>query len=170
MYYYMKFLSAFLIFLIFSTINVSVADEVGNNIFVTQPKAKPAYVNGDLRYYPCSGFINKDLIPIVFNELKFISNTHNVSPPSGEHCFYIIGELNLGSTSITTYSVNMYINKESMTSCILGNYCEDIRTMLFKVKNEKLHRQYMITNLKRKLTKYMCVSHEGKMVSASGHC
>ena len=147
------------------------ADEVGNNIFVAQPKAKPTYVSkSGTRYYPCSGFINKDLIPIVFNELKFISNTHNVSPPSGEHCFYIIGELNLGSTSITTYSVNMYINKESMTSCILGNYCEDIRTMMFKVKNEKLHRQYMITNLKRKLTKTMCVSHEGKMVSASGYC
>ena len=170
MYYYMKFLSAFLIFLIFSTINVSVADEVGNNIFVTQPKAKPAYVKGDLRYYPCSGFINKKLIPIVFSELKMISNKHNVLPPSGEYCFYKIGKLNFGSTSLTTYSVEMYLNKASLMSCVFKDYCADTRMMMFKLKNKKLHRQYMIINVKRKLTKFMCISHGGKIVSASGSC
>jgi hypothetical protein len=168
----MKFLSAFLIFLIFSTINVSVADEVGNNIFVAQPKAKPAYVNfnGNVRYYPCSGFINKDLIPIVFNELKFISNTHNVSPPSREYCFYEIAEYEINSITLTYYMVNMYINKKSMKSCILANKCEDRRTMVFTEKNEKFYRQYMITNKNRELTKFMWVSHEGKIVNAAGRC
>ena len=72
--------------------------------------------------------------------------------------------------SITTYTVSMYINKESMTSCILGDWCEDVRMLTFTYKNEKLHRQYMITNLKRKLTKFMCFSNKGEIVNALGEC
>jgi hypothetical protein len=157
---------------VFSLFSLNIyADEVGNNIFVAQPKAQPTYVSkSGTRYYPCTGFINKKLIPIVFAELKLISNKHNVLPPSGEYCLYKIGKLNFGSTSLTTYSVEMYLNKASMRSCVFNDYCADTRMMMFKSKNKKLHRQYMIINVKRKLTKFMCVSHGGKIVSASGSC
>jgi hypothetical protein len=169
----MKNLSSIIFKLIlFSLLSFTVnANEVGNNIFVAKPIAQPIYVTKlGSKYYPCTGFINKKLIPIIYNELKALSNNYKVLPPSADYCLYKIGKLNLGSTILTTYNVEMYVNKASMMSCVYKDYCTDTRMMMFKLKNKKLHRQYMITNLNKKLTKFMCISHAGKIVNVRGSC
>ena len=149
----------------------SFADEVGNKMFVVKPVAKPIYITkSGTKIYPCNGFINKKLIPIIYNELVMISKANKVSPPDGKICHYKIGKLKLGKTSLTLYSVDMYVNKSSMMSCVTKNYCTDFRTMNFKAKNKKLHRQYMITNTNTKLMKMVCISNSGKIVNAKGGC
>ena len=58
------------VFFIYSTINFSAsANEVGNKIFVVSPIAKPIYTTkSGTKIYPCDGYINKKLIPIIYNE------------------------------------------------------------------------------------------------------
>ena len=49
---------------------ISLADEVGNKMFVVKPIAKPIYTTkSGTKIFPCNGFINKKLIPIIYNEL-----------------------------------------------------------------------------------------------------
>lgn len=152
------------------TLNAS-ANEVGNKIFVVNPIAKPIYTTkSGTKIYPCDGYVNKKLIPIIYNELKMLANANKISPPDGKICHYKIGNLKFGSRSITTYSVDMYVNKASMMSCVFKNYCTDFRSMYFKAKNKKLHRSYMVTNVGRKMTKMMCISHSGKVVSYTKGC
>ena len=160
------------VFFIYSTINFSAsANEVGNKIFVVSPIAKPIYTTkSGTKIYPCDGYINKKLIPIIYNELKMLSNANKILPPDGKICHYKIGTLKFGNRSITTYSVDMYVSKSSMTTCVFNNYCTDFRSMFFKAKNNKLHRSYMVTNVGRKLTRMMCISHSGKIVSATKGC
>jgi hypothetical protein len=109
------------------------------------------------------------LIGIVYNELKSLSAASNVAPPDGKRCFYSIANLQIFGKNIPTNSVNMYVDKKSMESCLFRNYCADFRTMNFVVKREKLFRQYMLTNVSRKLTKFMCVSMKGQLINM-GHC
>lgn len=150
---------------------ISFGDEVGSKMFVVKPIAKPIYTTKKgTKIYPCSGFINKKLIPIIYNELVMISKANKISPPDGKICHYKIGNLNIGKTSLTTYSVDMYVNKSSMMSCITKNYCDNFRSMNFKAKNKKLHRQYMVTNANKKLMKMVCISNSGKVVNAKGGC
>ena len=99
-----------------------------------------------------------------------LSNANKILPPDGKICHYKIGTLKFGNRSITTYSVDMYVSKSSMTTCVFNNYCTDFRSMFFKAKNNKLHRSYMVTNVGRKLTRMMCISHSGKIVSATKGC
>ena len=57
----------------------SFADEVGNKMFVVKPVAKPIYTTkSGTKIYPCNGFINKRLIPIIYNELVMISKANKV--------------------------------------------------------------------------------------------
>ena len=159
-------------FFMFSILSLNAAaNEVGNKIFVVNPIAKPIYTSkSGTKFYPCDGYVNKKLIPIIYNELKMIANANKISPPDGKICHYKIGTFKFGARSITTYSVDMYVNKSSMTSCVFNNYCTDFRTMYFKAKDKELHRSYMVTNVGRKLTKMMCISHSGKVVSATKGC
>ena len=150
---------------------ISFGDEVGSKMFVVKPIAKPIYTTKrGTKIYPCSGFINKKLIPIIYNELVMISKANKIPPPDGKICHYKIGNLNIGNKSLTTYSVDMYVNKSSMMSCITKNYCDNFRSMNFKAKNKKLHRQYMVTNVNKKLMKMVCISNSGKVVNAKGGC
>ena len=167
----MNFKLFYLIVALIFTPFISFADEVGNKMFVVKPIAKPIYTTkSGTKIFPCNGFINKKLIPIIYNELVMISKVNKISPPDGKICHYKIGKLNLGKTSLTTYSVDMYVNKSSMMSCITKNYCDNFRSMNFKAKNKKLHRQYMVTNVKKKLMKMVCISNSGKIVNAKGGC
>ncbi|MDC0093065.1 hypothetical protein OAI86_01975 [Alphaproteobacteria bacterium] len=165
----MIFLKFIYLFTILS-LNAS-ANEVGNKIFVVNPVAKPIYISkSGTKYYPCNGYVNKKLIPIIYNELKMLAKLNKISPPDGKICHYKIGKLKFGSRSITTYSVDMYINKSSMMSCAFKNYCTDFRSMFFKVKNKKIHRSYFVTNVGRKLTRMMCISNSGEIVTATKGC
>ena len=147
------------------------ANEVGNKMFVVNPKAKPIMTTrSGSKIYPCTGYINKKLIRIIYNELKMISNANKILPPDGKICHYKIGNLKWGTKSIKTYSVDMYVSKSSMLSCVVKNYCSDFRSMFFKAKNKKLHRSYMVTNAPKKLTKMVCISNSGKIVSATKGC
>jgi hypothetical protein len=47
------------------------ANEVGNKLFVVKPIAKPIYTTkSGTKIYPCNGFINKKLIPIIYNVIR----------------------------------------------------------------------------------------------------
>ena len=162
-------LKFFLLAVIF--ISNASADEVGNKLFVVSPKSKPIMTTkSGTKIYPCNGYINKKLIRIIYNELKAISNANKILPPDGKICHYKIGNLKWGTKSIKTYNVDMYVSKSSMLSCVVKNYCSDFRSMFFKAKNKKLHRSYMVTNAPKKLTKMVCISNSGKIVSATKGC
>jgi hypothetical protein len=89
------FIKLTLLFIILS-LNAS-ANEVGNKIFVVNPIAKPIYTTkSGTKIYPCDGYVNKKLIPIIYNELKMLANANKISPPDGKICHYKIGNLNLG--------------------------------------------------------------------------
>ena len=157
-------------FSIFLTSN-AFASEVGEKIFVAAPKAAPIYTSkSGTKYWPCNGFINPKLIHIIYEDLKAISIAEGIPAPSDAICHYQIGTVNMMGNSMTVYSVDFYTNKANMETCILRDYCSDFRNMTFKLKNEKLHRQYMVTNLNKKLNRMQCVEMTGRIANERGGC
>jgi hypothetical protein len=151
--------------------HTSFANEVGDKIFVATPKAPPIYTSkGGTKYWPCNGFINAKLINIIYQDLKAISIEEGIPTPSDSICHYTIGDVNMMGNSITVYTVNYYISKANMETCVLRDNCSDFRSMTFKLKNKKLHRQYLVTNLNRKLTRFQCVEMTGNVVSDRNGC
>ncbi len=149
----------------------SFANEVGDKVFVAAPKAPPIYTSkGGTKYWPCNGFINAKLINIVYQDLKAISIAEGIPAPSNAICHYKIGHVTLMGNSMTVYSVDFYTSKASMETCVVKNYCSDFRTMTFKIKDKKLHRQYMVTNLNKKLTRFQCVDMTGRIASERNGC
>lgn len=150
---------------------VSFANEIGDKIFVASPKAPPIYTSkGGTKYWPCNGFINAKLINIIYEDLKAISLEEGVPVPSDAICHYTIGDVTMMGNSITVYTVNYYTSKASMETCVLRDYCSDFRSMTFKMKNNKLHRQYFVTNLNKKITRWQCVEMAGNIASERGGC
>jgi hypothetical protein len=149
----------------------SFANEVGDKIFVASPKAPPIYTSKDgTKYWPCNGFINAKLINIIYEDLKAISIQEGVPAPSNAICHYTIGNVNAMGNSITVYTVDFYTSKANMETCVLRDHCSDFRNMTFKIKNNKLHRQYMVTNLNKKLTRWQCVEMAGAIASERSGC
>jgi hypothetical protein len=150
---------------------ISFANEVGDKIFVATPKAAPIYTSkGGTKYWPCNGFINAKLINIIYEDLKAISLEEGVPIPSDAICHYTIGDVNLMGNSVTVYTVNYYTSKANMETCVLRDYCSDFRSMTFKIKNKKLHRQYFVTNINKKLTRFQCVEMTGTIASERNGC
>lgn len=147
------------------------ANEVGDKIFVAAPKAPPIYTSkGGTKYWPCNGFISPKLITIIYEDLKAISIAEGIPTPSDAICHYQIGTVQMMGNSITAYTVAFYTNKANMEACVLNDYCSDFRNMMFKIKNEKLHRQYLVTNLNKKLTRMQCVEMSGNIANERGGC
>lgn len=145
--------------------------EVGDRLFVTAPKAKPIYVSkSGTRYWACQGMLAPNLIDVIYQDLVQISQSEGIAPPSNAICHYKIGTFTAAGNSITTYSVDFYISKASMETCVLNDYCSDFRGMTFKIKSETLHRQYFVTNVTKKINRMTCLEMSGKVVSAKGGC
>jgi len=146
-------------------------NEVGNNLFVVEPLAQPIYVtDSGTRYWHCDGMIAPKLIEIILSELSLISKEENIPKPLPTPCHYKIGTFEFMGVSSTIYSVDFYISNESMRTCVEKDFCTNFRTMNFMVKNEKLHRQYMVTNIDKKLTRMACIDMTGKVVSSKAGC
>lgn len=147
------------------------ANEVGKMTFVTEPKAEPVFTSaGNTRYWPCTGMVNAKLLKIVHAELTDISKSEGIAAPDESLCLYSIGELSLGGQRIPLFQVNHYVNAASREQCLVQDSCSDFRVMTFKVSKEKLHRQYLLTNLSKRLTRFACIDMSGNVVSATGGC
>lgn len=145
--------------------------EVGDKLFVTAPRAAPIHVSkSGTRYWACNGMISPKLIDIIYNELVQFSNDEGIPPPSNDICHYKIGTFNAMGNSITTYSVDFYINRTNMETCVIRDYCSDFRSMTFMLKNDVLHRQYLLTNINKKVTRFACVAMSGQVASLRGGC
>lgn len=155
-----------------STQRVSTAsNEVGNKLIVTEPIARPIYTSkSGTRYWHCDGLVNPKLIGIIYADLSALAQEEGITPPSDSICHYKISTMNLMGNTITMYGVDFYTNKASMETCVLRDYCNDFRSVNFKIKDKKLHRQYMLTNANRKLTRMQCVDMAGNIVNARGGC
>jgi hypothetical protein len=147
------------------------ADEVGNSTFVVEPKADPLFKSeGGSRYWPCAGFVNSKLIKIIFSEMTTLSRSEKISLPNEAMCLYSIGSFSFGGQTVPIFQVNYYVNQASMEQCLYKDSCMDFRTMMFKISDGKLHRQYMITSAQKKLTRMVCVEMSGKLVAATAGC
>ena len=146
-------------------------DEVGDRLFVTEPQSRPVLMTkGGSRVWDCKGMVAERLIGIVHSELSLIAQDEGVPRPLPQPCHYKIGTLNLMGNTITMYSIEYYVSAASMDSCLYRDRCTDFRTMTFMVKDGKLHRQYMITNLEKRLTRMACVDMKGQVVNGKGGC
>lgn len=150
---------------------IAAADEVGDKMFVVEPKARPVHVSeSGKRYWRCEGLVAQRLIGILHSELSVIAREEGVPAPMELPCLYSIGVLRLAGQAIPMYSVDFYVSKASMESCLVRDFCTDFRSMNFMVKDGKLHRQYMVTNFDKRLTRMACVSMQGQVVKAKGGC
>lgn len=142
----------------------SVADELGKDLFVIDPKSQPAYVSpSGTRYWSCNGMVSKKLLGIIKADLAAISKVYGVSQPS-DYCLYNIGNVELMGRNITLYSVDYYISKSDMNSCLFDDRCLNTRKMTFKINNGKLLRQYMVADYNQKLLEMLCMNMQGEIV------
>jgi len=157
----------------FQTVHAQ-SDEVGNKVFVLEPVAAPIFITkAGSRIYPCNGFVNARLIPVVYDELVTMSRTNGLKRPSRSICHYNISSVSLAGRVVPLYTVDFYVSENSMRNCLQGIRCNDFRSMTFKMKNGKLAFHYLVTGLNsanRTVTKQMCVTPEGRILSASSGC
>ena len=59
------------------------------------------------------------------------------------------------------YSINFYINDKSMKKCIYENYCNDIRSITYQVRNNEVMLLAMISNASLSLMHTYCPSSKG---------
>ena len=145
--------------------------EVGDKLFVSAPRAAPIHVSkGGTRYWACNGMVSPKLLDAIYQELTQFSKEEGVPPPSSDPCHYKIGTFNAMGNSITTYSVDFYINRSNMETCVSRDYCSDSRSMTLRLRDDAPHRQYMITHVSRKITRMACVAMSGQIVSLRGGC
>ena len=142
-------------------------DEVEGKILVTNPKAPPIHTNGDgFRYWGCKGFVNQVLLDRVHKDLILISDDLNIKKPNKNLCTYEIGTMEIFNRKVTSYSVNMYVNEQSMNNCMYRDNCLDFRkgTIIIKSKEDKnIYRQYMLTSVNEGLNQpyMMCFDSNG---------
>jgi len=161
------FLTGFFILLLAPFVSAS---EVDGKMFVVDPVAAPTTTTKTSRIWPCAGFVNSQLLGIIYDELKVLADSEKLVQPDPTLCDYKIGTLVLFGKTMTLYTVEYYVSPQHRRSCLFNNYCDDTRSMTFKVKNGVLHRQYMLTNVARKLTRFACISMKGAVVDMNGGC
>ncbi|MEI7785523.1 MAG: hypothetical protein WCK08_14135 [Betaproteobacteria bacterium] len=145
--------------------------EVGDRLFVAEPHARPLLTTqGGSRIWNCEGMVAQKLIDIVHSELMAIAQNEAIPKPMPQPCHYKIGTLKVMGKSITMYSIDFYTSAASMEGCLVRDRCTDFRSMNFMLKDGKLHRQYMVTNLEKRLTRMVCVDMKGDVVNSKGGC
>ena len=146
-------------------------NEVGNRTFVAEPKAAPVYVSkGGTRYWPCNGFVGQNSIDATYTEIGQLSKIEGIKIPQKNLCYWKRGVFNIGGNSIQTYTIQFYLDQASFYSCTAVDNCQEIRSMEFKMINDQLHRQYLITSAPNRKTRFACISNTGKVVSATSGC
>ena len=147
------------------------ANEVGNRTFVAEPKAAPVYVSkGGTRYWPCNGFVGQNVIDVTYSEIVQLSNNEGIKIPQKNFCYWKRGVFNFGGNSIQTYTIQFYLDQNAFYSCTVLDNCQEIRSMDFKMINDQLHRQYLITSAPNRKTRFACIANTGKVVSATSGC
>ena len=146
------------------------ATEVDGKMFVVDPVAVPSITTKTSRIWPCVGFVNSQLLGIIYDELKILSDSEKLTRPDASLCDYKIGTLALFGKPMTLYTFEYYVSSQHRRSCLFNNYCDDTRSITFKVRDGVLHRQYMLTNVARKLTRFSCISMKGAVVDMNGGC
>jgi hypothetical protein len=147
------------------------ANEVGNRTFVAEPKAAPVYVSkGGTRYWPCNGFVGQNVIDVTYAEIVQLSNNEGIKVPQKNFCYWKRGVFNFGGSSIQTYTIQFYLDQNAFYSCTTLDNCQEIRSMDFKMINDQLHRQYLITSAPNRKTRFACIANTGKVVSATSGC
>jgi hypothetical protein len=147
------------------------ANEVGNRTFVAEPKAAPVYVSkGGTRYWSCNGFVGQNVIDVTYAEILQLSNSEGIKIPQKNFCYWKRGVFNFGGNSIQTYTIQFYLDQNAFYSCTALDNCQEIRSMDFKMINDQLHRQYLITSAPNRKTRFACIANTGKVVSATSGC
>jgi len=147
------------------------ANEVGDRTFVVEPKAAPVYVSkGGTRYWPCNGFVGQNAIDVTYAEIVQLSNNEGIKIPQKNFCYWKRGVFNFGGNSIQTYTIQFYLDQNAFYSCTTLDNCQEIRSMDFKMINDQLHRQYLITSAPNRKTRFACIANTGKVVSATSGC
>jgi len=165
-----KIANVLVVILLSSSINIY-ANEVGNQNFVLDPKASPVFVSkGGTKYWPCNGMVNAQLIDIIYNEMTSIAGSEGVSAPQKNLCYWKRGVFSYGGNSIQTYTVQFYVDRNAFYSCTTLDNCQEIRAADFKVVNNQVVRQYMLTSAPRRLTRFACVSMKGDVINLKGGC
>jgi len=147
------------------------ANEVGDRTFVVEPKAAPVYVSkGGTRYWPCNGFVGQNAIDVTYAEIVQLSNNEGIKIPQKNLCYWKRGVFNFGGNSIQTYTIQFYLDQTAFYACTALDNCQEIRSMDFKMINNQLHRQYLITSAPNRKTRFACIANTGKVVSATSGC
>jgi hypothetical protein len=158
--------------MLLSAMTAAFADEVGDNLFVTEPKAKPTSVNNsysaNTKVWPCKGYVNAKLLKIIYEELRDVSGAEKVLPPKEQFCEYNISYYK--EYQMTIYTVWFYVSGASMRAC--RDACDEQRFMTFKMApdGKKLNRNYVVQSTQKRVSRNFCVAMDGSIVERNKPC
>lgn len=131
-------------------------NELGENMIVFEPKARPAFTSASERYWQCDGMVQPSLQKIVFDELAMLSKRFQIRGPS-EYCTFSIA----GPGSI--YSIEFFVSSQDLERVRRGKDLEETRKMTFKVLDDVIYREYTIYSwAKNNLFEQVCFEMSGK--------
>lgn len=167
-----KFISLTAVFLVLLLNSKIFANEVGDRVAVSAPKAKPIHVRVSedgksiSRSWPCDGFVNPMMIKVISHELITLSKASNLTPPDPSLCLWRISDIKMADLNVKLLQVQMFIDRSSMESCIIKDRCIDVRSMYFK--GEEGLRDYMVTNSTKQIVTRACVANNGSLINLEG--
>ena len=136
----------------------------------TNPRETPYFVSeSGTRYWECKGQVDPRLLHLIADEMKMISDAHGFSRPDSSLCLYKIWD-HIVDASVKMYSVDYYVSFRSLETCLLENYCDNVRSVTFMPVNDGVARQYLLSSVQLKDTKMVCIGWDGNLINASGRC
>lgn len=165
-----KFISLTAVFLVLFLNSKIFANEVGDRVAVSAPKAKPIHVqvsedgNSIYRSWPCDGFVNPRMIKIISHELVTLSKASNLTPPDPSLCLWRISDIK--TLGVKLFQVQMFVDRSSMESCIIKDKCIEVRSMY--LKGEEGLRDYILTNSTKQIVTRACVANNGSLINLEG--
>lgn len=135
-----------------------------------EPSQPPIHVSeSGKKYWPCNGNVADELLEITAAEMAQLSSYHGLPVPDASLCLYNIGN-HIIDTSIKMYGVDYYVSEDSMTTCLIDNYCDNFRSVHFFAIGEEIKRQYLLSSVDLGVTHMACVDWSGEISNPSGGC
>lgn len=134
------------------------------------PSQPPLHISDSgTKYWVCKGNVDNRLLEVTAGEMARLSSHHGLPMPDESLCLYSIGN-NILDASVKMYAVDYYVSENSMTTCLIDNYCDNFRSVNFLAIGGGLKRQYLLSSVELGVTHMACVDWSGEISNPSGGC
>lgn len=142
------------------------ADEVGDQIAVTDPQREALIVDSDSTTWNCSGLVNNDLLKVAFVSVAELSKENGLEVPMTSTCYFTRANEEMFGRQMTTYTMEFFVTEAGIQNFKIPNrslYNYRV-AQFFSPKNGDTRLTLFVTDAQAKNAKLRCVSLSGEII------